>query len=459
MLKLLIIADDFTGALDTGVHYAERGAVTKIVVKKEPDFHKVIEQGVEVLVLNVESRHLDAGKAYEIVYDIVSKAQKAGISLIYKKTDSGLRGNIDSELTAMLEASGETFLPFIPAFPEMNRVTVGGVQYVDGLKLEDSIYGRDPFEPSRVSYIPDLFQSSRVRARVFSEEQWPDGQTRLQTPVVGIFDAQTQEDLEQIANRLMKENRLTIAAGCSGFASALVDVLGLGRKEKRSYELPARLFVACGSVNAISREQLDFAQEHGFCRMTIHPEKHLKEGYLESEAGRKWLDRLRYYYKKEKCCILDTATENIKGSSEKQNIQLTRAQVGNLVGKVMKSLLECDVDNTILIVGGDTLLEFFECMDCDEIIPVSELKPGLVLSRMCLKSKQRWVISKSGGFGNRELLVELSEKICKDTGKKLGGEELTGSGTYGEGQENGQRADGTAFFTQIICAATAHREG
>ena len=32
MVKLLIIADDFTGALDTGVQFAARGAKTRVVV-------------------------------------------------------------------------------------------------------------------------------------------------------------------------------------------------------------------------------------------------------------------------------------------------------------------------------------------------------------------------------------------------------------------------------------------
>ena len=33
MIKMLIIADDFTGALDTGVKFAEAGAKTKVMTK------------------------------------------------------------------------------------------------------------------------------------------------------------------------------------------------------------------------------------------------------------------------------------------------------------------------------------------------------------------------------------------------------------------------------------------
>lgn len=38
MVKLLIIADDFTGALDTGVQFAARGAVTRVITDPAFDF-------------------------------------------------------------------------------------------------------------------------------------------------------------------------------------------------------------------------------------------------------------------------------------------------------------------------------------------------------------------------------------------------------------------------------------
>ena len=38
MVKLLIIADDFTGALDTGVQFAARGAATRVVTDLAYDF-------------------------------------------------------------------------------------------------------------------------------------------------------------------------------------------------------------------------------------------------------------------------------------------------------------------------------------------------------------------------------------------------------------------------------------
>ena len=48
-----------------------------------------------------------------------------------KKTDSALRGNVASELGAMLEASGGKRLCFFPAYPEMGRTTRDGVHFIE----------------------------------------------------------------------------------------------------------------------------------------------------------------------------------------------------------------------------------------------------------------------------------------------------------------------------------------
>ena len=114
MILLCIIADDFTGALDTGVQFAAHGVSTRVVVDPNVDFSA---HEASVLVVDTETRHLPANQAYDIVSRLVERARRAGISYIYKKTDSALRGNIGAELSALLDASGQAQLHFLPAFP------------------------------------------------------------------------------------------------------------------------------------------------------------------------------------------------------------------------------------------------------------------------------------------------------------------------------------------------------
>ncbi|WP_281352852.1 four-carbon acid sugar kinase family protein [Anaerocolumna sedimenticola] len=83
MITLLIIADDFTGALDTGVQFAASGTATRVITNRDYDYRQA-DEDVSVLVMDAETRHLDSGKAYEIVYNITKK-QYVTAFLIYTR--------------------------------------------------------------------------------------------------------------------------------------------------------------------------------------------------------------------------------------------------------------------------------------------------------------------------------------------------------------------------------------
>ena len=55
MVKLLIIADDFTGALDTGIQFVNKGIATQVFTKK-PEAIGDIDETTEVLVIDSETR-------------------------------------------------------------------------------------------------------------------------------------------------------------------------------------------------------------------------------------------------------------------------------------------------------------------------------------------------------------------------------------------------------------------
>ena len=61
MIHLFVIADDFTGALDTGVQFASYGAATKVVVGTGLQALEADAQ-TQVLVVDAETRHLPAAQ-------------------------------------------------------------------------------------------------------------------------------------------------------------------------------------------------------------------------------------------------------------------------------------------------------------------------------------------------------------------------------------------------------------
>ena len=418
MLTLLIIADDFTGALDTGVQFAASGAVTRVVTDIHYDY-SLVDEKVRVLVMDAETRHLQSKEAYDIVYNITQKAIHYGIPFIYKKTDSALRGNIGSELTAVLDATGKRSLSFFPAFPKMGRITKNGIHYIDGIPVEESVFGKDPYEPVTCSCISDLIQlQSKVKVRLSS------GSIPMMIgeddPEIIVWDAQTDEQLQILGDNLYKEDDLHIMAGCAGFASVLPKLLGLEASPPKPPSFVQRFLVVCGSINPITVSQLAYAEDHNFLRIRMSSEEKLEERYWKSDEGKKKLDYLKVLIESKSCSILDSndaAGFNSTKEYAKKNHIITdeiRVYIAKNLGYIVKELIKRGLKATIMITGGDTLMGCMNQMGVFEMEPICEMAPGIVISRFCIQDVECHVISKSGGFGREQLLTELAEQILTD---------------------------------------------
>ena len=151
--RLLILADDLTGALDTGVQFAKNGIKTLVYVSPE----NIVERAgndAAVVVINTNTRHVSAEAAGMIVKKTAARFKN--FSFFYKKTDSCLRGNIGAELEALMDTSGYGTLPFVPAYPKLKRITAEGRQYLNGVPLDKSSMANDPVNPVNESYIPAI---------------------------------------------------------------------------------------------------------------------------------------------------------------------------------------------------------------------------------------------------------------------------------------------------------------
>lgn len=419
MVTLLIISDDFTGALDTGVQFAVSGAATRVITDYTYDFDGANTE-VQVLVLDAETRHLSSEEAYDRIFEVVERAGRAKIPYIYKKTDSALRGNVGSELAAVLEASKAGCLHFFPAFPKMGRITQNGRHFVDDTPVEESVFGKDPFEPVMCSYIPDLIQSqSDVRVVTAGDQKiW----TEEEEPAIAVYDAAVDEDLYRLARRLKDSGRMKIMAGCAGMASVLPGLLGLtGKKSVRSEFKPSML-VACGSVNPITKRQLDYAENHGFIRIRLEPEEKLAADYYELPEGKQRLVEILEICRSNPFVLLDTndmeKENNTIKFAGKRGISLdeTRVKIADHLGRLVRRLLEAGLNKTLMITGGDTLLGFMKQINVSEMKPVCEIENGIVLAQFKWKNECCEIITKSGGFGSEKLLTDLAE-IMKREGR------------------------------------------
>lgn len=421
MVKLLIVADDFTGALDTAVQFASCGARTKVVTDSRYNFEN-IDESIEVLVLNAETRHLNAEAAYSVIYQIVRQACTFGISYIYKKTDSALRGNIGSELTAVLDAANALKLHFLPALPRMNRITKKGIHYIDDVPVNQSVFGKDPFEPVTMSSISDMIaQQSQIRVTIV-EEGGEVGE--MSEPTIVVYDAQTDEEVLEIAKSLHKQNQLCLMAGCAGFAAVLPKLLNMIGKKHQIPQYKSSFLVICGSVNPITKAQLDYAEKEGFYRIRLTTEQKLSDGYMNTDQGRKDIETWKNICSQEKKCIIDS--NDLPGENDTldyagqhaMSMEEVRLRISTTLGQILKDLIMAGIESTIMLTGGDTLLGFMNQIETTEMTPIYEIAPGVVSSYIQVEGKTYEIISKSGGFGEESLLVNLADIIIEGKEEK-----------------------------------------
>jgi len=236
-MKLLIIADDLTGALDTAAQFARKGAKTLAAV--EPT---AAPAGCSVLSVNLNMRHDNA----DVVYDKVSALlrQFPDVPYIYIKTDSALRGNLSAAFAAVLSERGGPVY-FIPAYPKAGRTTVGGWQFIGGVPLEKSVFADDPLNPMKTGSVNEILNKSHTVGDV------------------EIFDCETQERLSEIADGLFKRNNLRITAGCAGFAEILAEYIDFECEPIKYTPADSPVLFLNGSANRVTADQIAYGAERG----------------------------------------------------------------------------------------------------------------------------------------------------------------------------------------------------
>ena len=157
--------------------------------------------------------------------------------------------------------------------------------------------------------------------------------------------------------------------------------------------------------------------QSGFARLRMTPAHNLTPDYCAAPSGLAQIESWKQTLHACDACIIDA---NDEGGNEPTaayaqahglSIEDLRQGISGALGLIMKELFDCPDVGTLLITGGDTLLQCMNCVKVYEMEPIGELASGVVLSRFTLNGCTRFVISKSGGFGTRTLLCDIKKQI------------------------------------------------
>lgn len=401
-LRLVVISDDLTGAFDTGVQFYKQGS--SVVITSLGNLNTYANDA-QVVVIDTESRHLKPEAAYACVKDAVLWAVNRDVPHIYIKTDSGLRGNIGPSLKAALDVVESQTLAFSPAYPDMNRIILGGKPFIDGKPIRDSVFGIDPYNPVQINDIQELLSSYVDNIRnVRTDEQFE--QSHREKTVL-VFDAESNRDLKNISQLLSNRNQLQLLAGCSAFAYWLYPYLGLPLIKRESPSIHPPLIVLCGSINPISEAQILYSARIGNHRQTLPIDIVTSDSFWLSEKGDAWLDNIRVCLKHKETVLIDTGFKSdFSFNCEKSEL---RKRITARLGWILKELIisEESNDHTAMIIGGDTLIGFLEASNGSNVILEGDADEGVVVFSLVVEGRRVRMLSKSGGFGAQTLLTDI----------------------------------------------------
>lgn len=134
---MIIVADDLTGATDTGVQFAKLNHETVVSLASSGENFL---WGHKVSVINTDCQSLSLEGAYKRSRELAEKLNTVLRPLIYKKVDSTLRGNIGQEIDGFMDEIPFAYCAVAPAYPKNGRITIGGYHIIRGNCLKTAIY-------------------------------------------------------------------------------------------------------------------------------------------------------------------------------------------------------------------------------------------------------------------------------------------------------------------------------
>jgi D-threonate/D-erythronate kinase len=237
--QIRLLADDLTGACDTGVAFLRASPGVRVWTGDRALFDS--PEPAQAVV--TRSRNLAAGEAATAVSRAAAALRSPDRSLVFKKVDSTLRGPVAAELMAARQVLGARAILFAPAFPALGRtVSRGMLDAEDASESRQRLYIRDLFPTDLDNSIAPISRAEELAPALDS------GRTIL------ICDSVTHEDLVMLARASQSLPGL-LYAGSGGLARAIATLYA---SDTVPQELPAcaRTLLICGTAHPVTKLQL-----------------------------------------------------------------------------------------------------------------------------------------------------------------------------------------------------------
>lgn len=389
MKKMLLLADDFTGANDSGIKIVQRGYDATVSLDSN------LENESQILIIDTESRNLGEKESYVKTDNLVKKIKNLDdYILVYKKVDSTLRGNIKAECEVLIKYLDPKYVIFAPAHPRLGRITKSGIHYVNGERIINSEFARDPEKPVNNDDIRSIL-SKDIKHHDLAEIR---SDLRIE-PGINTFDCEKYDDLLKISRKSLELEEKVLYIGSAGLCDAIFDELIIKK--------PALAIV--GSVSSQNKESIEYCKSMGIKIIKISLMDYVKNLY------RNKLNSVLEFLDKNKDVLIVTS-ENRKDYMKtlkylKENNIKPDDILSNLLKEISEKVLKnCEISG-VLTTGGTTSIQFLNSINADGTKLISEIENGVILSKVYGIEKDLYLVTKAGAFGNEKTIYNSLNEI------------------------------------------------
>ncbi|PTX64556.1 uncharacterized protein YgbK (DUF1537 family) [Melghirimyces profundicolus] len=416
-----IIADDLTGAGDTGVRFLSKGLDVSVLFAPEGE-----DRLSDVVVLDTDSRTQDREAAYALVSRAAVWMKGKGCRTVYKKVDSTLRGHIGVEIQAVMEQFEFDFAVIAPAYPKMGRTTVNGIQYVEGIPLHETEMARDPKTPVKESNLVRLLrQQSGEKTAHIDPRSLGDDATRWQEVLDRcreegirwlVFDARTDLDLALLVRQIKAASHSVLWVGSAGLAEHLLDSVPETGKEARMENVASGPVMAvAGSMAEVTRVQIQRALTRPrTAGVEVDPSELLRP---RSEILDRYTAEMEEALRRGDDVIVHVSTRDDAFRRARRtgaDLGMTPLEAGNRISEELARLtgrvIQRHEVNKLILTGGDTAKSVCRRLGARGISLRGEVEPGLPFGNL-IGNPRRMTVTKAGAFGSGDSLIHAIHQL------------------------------------------------
>ncbi|WP_319406857.1 four-carbon acid sugar kinase family protein [uncultured Desulfosarcina sp.] len=415
VVHIAVIADDITGAADTGAQFCPAVGPVYMAGAADGDLTAAAVHTAGLAVFT-NTRHTEAARAATIVGRAAEKIRGLFPRMVYKKIDSCLRGNLGAEIDSLLQATGATASFVAPAFPQQGRTTVNDHHLINGVPLAETEIGHDPLCPVRESRLSVLLSAqSRMpvgHVDLACIEKGPaELAERVRSLLNGgcrniVFDAEQTVHLDAVASLARDHFENILLAGSAGLAGSLSRMMAGNLQAPAAADRPRikKWLFVCGSASRVLADQVAMlARTTGWAHVAMDP--------LTLASGEGSVCREPFG-----AALVDVwaAGSLILSIQPIQKMQPTEKpdHVVQGLAKVAADLLTDHSVDGFFLSGGDTAEAFWHQIGANGLLIREEILPGLMRGEFVGGMRHGLpVITKAGAFGKVDTLKQLINSL------------------------------------------------